>query len=65
MAQMVKKKNACNIRDLSSIQETLDQEDPWRREWLLNSPVYLPGKFHGQSLAGYGSWGHKDLDTTE
>ena len=24
------------------------------------SPVFLPGKFHGQrSLAGYGPWGHK------
>ena len=29
------------------------------------SPVYLPGKSHGQrSLAGYSSWGLKELDTT-
>ena len=26
---------------------------PWRREWL-STPVFLPGKLHGQrSLAGY------------
>ena len=38
---------------------------PWRRKWLL-TPVYLPGEFHGQkSLAGYSSWGRKELDTTE
>ena len=30
------------------------------------SPVYLPGKSHGQrSLAGYGLRGHKQSDTTE
>ena len=38
---------------------------PWRRKWQL-TPVFLPGKFHGQkSLAGYSSWGHKESDTTE
>ena len=38
---------------------------PWRREWLP-TPVFLPGEFHGQrSLACYGSWGRKELDTTE
>ena len=31
-----------------------------------NPPVFLPGEFHGQrSLAGYGPWGHKELDMTE
>ena len=30
---------------------------PWRRKWQP-TPVFLPGKFHGQrSLAGYGPWG--------
>ena len=30
------------------------------------TPVFLPGKFHGQrSLAGYSPWGHKQSDTTE
>ena len=32
---------------------------PWRRKWQP-TPVFLPGKFHGQrSLVGYSSWGHK------
>ena len=44
---------------------------PWagnvsqRREWQ-NTPVFLPGEFHGQrSLVGYSSWGHKESDTTK
>ena len=38
---------------------------PWSRKWQP-TPVFLPGKFHGQSsLAGYSPWGHKELDTTE
>ena len=33
------------------------QKITWRREWLP-TPVFLPGKFHGQrSLAGYSPWG--------
>ena len=36
----------------------------WRRKWQP-TPVFLPGKAHGQrSLAGYRPWGRKDLDTT-
>ena len=32
---------------------------PWRRKWHP-TPVFLPGKFHGQrSLAGYSPWGCK------
>ena len=38
---------------------------PWRRKWQP-TPVFLPGKFHGQrSLAGYSSWGCKESDMTE
>ena len=38
---------------------------PWGREWQ-STPVFLPGKSHGQrSLVGYSLWGHKELDTTE
>ena len=34
---------------------------PWRRKWHT-TPVFLPGKPHGQrSLVGYGPWGHKSL----
>ena len=30
------------------------------------TPVFLPGKFHGQrSLVGYSLWGCKESDTTE
>ena len=37
----------------------------WRREWQP-TPVFLPGKSHGQgSLAGYTPWGRKESDTTE
>ena len=32
---------------------------PWRRKWQ-HTPVFLPGKSHGQrSLAGCSPWGHK------
>jgi len=32
---------------------------PWRRKWQL-TPVFLPGKSHGQrSLVGYSPWGGK------
>ena len=38
---------------------------PWNRK-QQPTPVFLPGKLHGQrSLAGYSPWGHKELDTTE
>ena len=38
---------------------------PRRRKWQP-TPVFLPGKSHGQrSLAGYGPWGHKKSDMTE
>ena len=38
---------------------------PWRRKWQP-TPVFSPGKSHGQrSLVGYSLWGHKVSDTTE
>ena len=34
---------------------------PWRREWQP-TPVFLPGKSHGQrSLVGYSPWGRKSV----
>ena len=37
----------------------------WSRKWQP-TPVFLPGKFHGQRrLAGYSPGGCKELDTTE
>ena len=44
---------------------SLGWEDPRRRAWQP-IPLFLPGECHGQrSLTGYGSWSHKELDTTE
>ena len=38
---------------------------PWRRKWQP-TPVFLPGKSHGQrSLEGCSPWGQKESDTTE
>ena len=41
---------------------------PWRMKWQL-TPVFLPGKSHGQgSLVGYSPWGQKvrhDLATKQ
>jgi len=45
--------------------------DPWVRKipWMgiwQPTPVFLPAKSNGQrSLAGYSSWGCRELDTTE
>ena len=65
MAQLVKNlpANAGNTRDSTF--------DPWvrkipsRRKWQP-TPVFLPGKFHGQkSLVGYRPWGLKESDKAE
>ena len=38
---------------------------PWRRKWEP-TPVFLPGKSHGQrSLMGYSPWGHEESDVTK
>jgi len=38
---------------------------PWRMEWQ-RTPVFLYGKFNGQSsLTCYSPWGLKESDTTE
>ena len=37
----------------------------WRRKWQP-TPVFLPGKPHGQKgLEGYSLWNHKEMDMTE
>ena len=37
----------------------------WSRKWQP-TPVFLPGKLHGQrSLVGCSPWGHQELNTTE
>ena len=51
------KEFACNAGDAGSI--------PWRRKWQP-TPVFLPGKSHGQrSLVGYSPWGRKGSDVTD
>ena len=57
------------VKNPPVMQETwiwsLHQEDPLARKWQP-TPVFLPGKSHGQrSLVSYSPWGHKELDTTE
>ena len=60
MAQWVKNLPA-NAGDVSSVPGS---GRDWRRKWQP-SPVFLPGKSHGErSLAGYSPWGHKELDMT-
>ena len=44
---------------------SLGREDPLDKG-MATTPVFLPGESHGQrSLAGCGSWGHKELDMIE
>ena len=57
------------IKNLPVMQEievwSLSQEDPLEKE-MATTPVFLPGKSHGQRrLEGCSPWGHKELDTTE
>ena len=57
------------VKNPPAVQETwvwsLGLEDAQRRKWVP-TPVFLPGKSHGQrSLASYSPWGHKESDTTE
>ena len=50
------------IENLPANEETwvwsLGEEDPLERKWQP-TPVFLPGKFHGQSLVGHRLWGRK------
>ena len=51
------KESACNVADQGSIPGL--GKSPGKGKWLP-TPVFLPGKFHGQrSLAGYRSMGSK------
>ena len=71
MVQVVKKKNDNNLPanvGYTGWRHELDpwvRKIPWRRAWQP-TPVFLPGKSHGQrSLEDYSSWAHKESDTTE
>ena len=57
------KESACNARDPGF--DLWVKKIPWRREWQP-TPVFLPGKSHGQRiLVGYSPGDHKEPDTTE
>ena len=56
-------KNACQCKRCRF--DLWVRKIPWRRKWQP-TPVFLPGKSHGQrSLVGYSPLGAKQLDTTE
>ena len=59
MAQTVKNQPAMQETQVRS----LGLDDPLEKE-IQFTPVFLPGKFHGQSLPGYSPWDCKELDTT-
>ena len=60
------------VKDLPANEETLGtevqslgREDLLEKKWQP-TPVFLPGKFHGQkSLVNYSPRGHKEFDMTE
>ena len=57
--------SACNAGDAGDMVQSLGQEDPLEKE-MAPTPVFLPGKSHGQqSLADYSPGGCKESDTTE
>ena len=60
------KESACHCRRYKRLKfNPWVRKIPWRRKWQP-TPVFLPGKSHGQrSLAGCSLWGCKDSDTTE
>ena len=59
------KESACSAGDIGDVGLILGLRDTWRRAWQP-TPVFLPGKSHGQrSLGDYGLWGHKELGMIE
>ena len=60
------KESACQCRKLRRCWlDPWDGKIPWRRKWQP-TPVFLPGKSHGQRrLVSYSQWNHKESDTTE
>ena len=52
------KESACNAGDVGSV-PGLGRSPGGGTTWQP-TPVFLPGKFHGQrSLVGYNPWGHE------
>ena len=52
-------KNLLAMQEAQEMQvRSLGREDALEEE-MANTPVFLPGKFHGQSLVGYSPCGHR------
>ena len=48
-----------NLQKISTGFDPWIRKIPWRRKWQP-TPIFLPGKSHGQrSLVGYSPWGHE------
>ena len=62
MAQVVKHlPTMCETRV-----QSLGPEDLLEKQMATHSPIFLPGKSHGErNLVGYSPWGRKMSDTTE
>ena len=60
------KESACQCRRHQRCQfDSWVGKNLWKRKWQP-TPVFLPGKFHGQgSLASYSSYSSKELNMTE
>ena len=59
------KESACNAGVTGDAGLFLGREDPLEETWQP-TPVFLPGKSHGQrSLVGYSPKDRKESDTTE
>ena len=61
------KEQACHAGDVArTMGSVLALKGPMGKKKWQPTPVFLPGKSHGQrSLAGYSPWGRKRSDTTE
>ena len=65
MAQWVKNPPAMQETQETWVRNPRVGKIPWRRI-RQPTPVFLPGKSHGQrKLMGYHPWGHKESDTTD
>ena len=55
------KESVCQAGDIGENPDPWVRKIPWRRKWQP-TPVFLPGKSHGQrSLEGFSPWGRKRI----
>ena len=54
------------VKNPAEMQETWVRSLVWKDPLEEDTPVFWPGKSHGQRcLAGYNPWGHKESNTTD